>query len=365
MATIRQRGNGSWEVVIRRKGVLDKAHYATAETEEDARTYARRLEGELDQGIMPIEISTPTIHAAETIYDWARLYLQQVVISNADHEYLNFLLERMKSWPVTHITMEWAEKWIAEMKKVERLSPTTIKHKVGAVARLLDWCLRKKWIAVNPLRMLPKRYASYSKEDGEKRVDVERERRLFPGEYERVIELLDGGVPLSGRNIDYENRDAWRLLFILAVETAMRLSEMFTLSVSQINLDKKTIFLDKTKNGDKRQVPLSSIALAELTLWLKDKEANDLVFPWWSGDYDKAVIKRVSSQLSGKWRTIAKKTGCEGLRFHDLRHEATSRLYERTRLSDLQISKITGHKDLRMLKRYANLRGSDLAEMLW
>jgi integrase len=57
--------------------------------------------------------------------------------------------------------------------------------------------------------------------------------------------------------------------------------------------------------------------------------------------------------------------GLDDLNFHDTRHEATCRLYERTTLSDLQIAKITGHKDPRMLMRYANLRGSDLAEKLW
>ena len=53
------------------------------------------------------------------------------------------------------------------------------------------------------------------------------------------------------------------------------------------------------------------------------------------------------------------------LHFHDLRHEATCRLYERTTLSDVLIAKITGHRDLRMLKRYASMRGSDLAVRLW
>ncbi len=57
--------------------------------------------------------------------------------------------------------------------------------------------------------------------------------------------------------------------------------------------------------------------------------------------------------------------GCADLRFHDLRHEATSRLFEKTKLSETQIMKITGHKSHRMMMRYANLRGSDLAEQLW
>ena len=56
---------------------------------------------------------------------------------------------------------------------------------------------------------------------------------------------------------------------------------------------------------------------------------------------------------------------CADLRFHDLRHEATSRLFERTKLSDIEISRITGHKDPRVLRRYSNLRGSDLAAKLW
>ena len=51
--------------------------------------------------------------------------------------------------------------------------------------------------------------------------------------------------------------------------------------------------------------------------------------------------------------------------FHDIRHEATCRLYEKTDLSDVLIARITGHRSLRMLKRYASLRGSDLAAHLW
>jgi integrase len=55
----------------------------------------------------------------------------------------------------------------------------------------------------------------------------------------------------------------------------------------------------------------------------------------------------------------------EGMHFHDIRHEVTCRLYEKTTLSDVLIAKITGHRSLRMLQRYASLRGSDLAPHLW
>ena len=52
------------------------------------------------------------------------------------------------------------------------------------------------------------------------------------------------------------------------------------------------------------------------------------------------------------------------LRFHDLRHEATSRFFENTDLRDLEIASITGHKTMAMLKRYAHLRASELAARL-
>ena len=77
------------------------------------------------------------------------------------------------------------------------------------------------------------------------------------------------------------------------------------------------------------------------------------------------VLARVSSRLSAQFGRIFDAAGCSDLVFHDLRHEATSRLYERTTLSDVQIAKITGHTNPKVLMRYANLRGSDLALRLW
>ncbi len=76
---------------------------------------------------------------------------------------------------------------------------------------------------------------------------------------------------------------------ILAVESAMRLREMFTLHLAQLDLPRRTVFLDKTKNGDKRRVPLSSVALAELRSYLDDvhgpsPEPGTRLFPWWNGE---------------------------------------------------------------------------------
>lgn len=368
VATIRQRASGSWEIIIRRSKMLPKLHYATADTEADAIAYAKRIEGQLDQGILPVELQDVPPPSAETVLDWCRMYLQDVHISEMDRGLLNAMFATMQTWPVSKINMQWAQGWISDMKRKDRLAPSSIRHKVGAVARLLDWCVRNDWLNVNPLRQLPKKYASYTPGDGTKREDVERDRRLLLGEEEKILWVLDGNFPPNRqRGIGMNDRLAMKLLFVLALETAMRLREMYTLTVSQIDLAKKTIFLDKTKNGDKRQVPLSSVALAALSAWLASndrfKDVDVLIFPWWNGKPES--LTRCTAALSRKWSTVFELAGCADLRFHDLRHEAVCRLYERTSLGDVLIARITGHKDLRILKRYSSLRGSDLADRLW
>ena len=289
MATIRQRESGIWEVVIRRKGILKRVHYASADTEADAVAYARRIEGQLDQGIMPVELLDSSPPSAETALDWARLYLRQVHISEADRGLLNAMFDTLSGWPVSAINMQWAQGWVSAMKQRDKLAPSSIRHKVGAVARLLDWCLRNEWLNINPLRMLPQRYASYTPADGERRVDVERDRRLLPGEYERILWILEGHFPPDKQcGIAMVDRLAMRLLFTLAIETAMRLREMYTLTVQQVDLSKKTVFLDKTKNGDKRQVSMSSVALTAMSKWMASNNRLNLgedclIFPWWNG----------------------------------------------------------------------------------
>lgn len=91
--------------------------------------------------------------------------------------------------------------------------------------------------------MLPQRYASYTPADGERRLDVERDWRLLPGEYERIFWVLDGNFPPDKqRGIAMADRLTMRLLFTLAIKTAMRLREMYTLSVQHVDLSKNGIW---------------------------------------------------------------------------------------------------------------------------
>ena len=70
-----------------------------------------------------------------------------------------------------------------------------------------------------------------------------------------------------------------------------------------------------------------------------------------------------SDSITQAFERIRKKAGINNLRFHDLRHEATSRFFE-LGLNIMEVASITGHKDLAMLKRYTHLRAEDLAKKL-
>ena len=67
--------------------------------------------------------------------------------------------------------------------------------------------------------------------------------------------------------------------------------------------------------------------------------------------------------LSGEFLKLCRKVKIDDLHFHDLRHEATSRLFEKG-LNPVEVAAITGHKDTKMLMRYTHLRAEDLVGRL-
>lgn len=378
MAGKRQTRSGRWEYVVKRAGLLPKPLYLSFDTEAEGDTYCARLEALLDRGVVPLE-HRPAARM-RSILDLVREYERDAHPSPKDRAALGVVLKQHGAHALDAINAAWVDGWISAMKREERLAPATVRARVGALARCTDWGMRRGMLTMpdHALRSLPDGYSQYTKLDAALaqggRRDVERDRRLEPGEWERIVAVLDAGVlPRAHRPLVLDFVPALRCLLVLAVESAMRLREMFTLTLDQVDLPRRTVFLDRTKNGDKRQVPLSTVAVAALEAYLAQRALPagvppGQVFPWWDGTA--AGLEATSDLLSKLFCNtrqpgVFESAGCPGLKFHDLRHEATSRLFERTTLSEMQIAKITGHRSQRMLARYANLRGSDLAERLW
>jgi len=370
MSTIKQFPNGTFQVRIS-SHLLDKPIYATFSTRSQAESHGLRIEGLLAQGVVSIELIEPREKGRDrngwTIAHCIAEYLRNDSVPVSDIKLLDTIRPLLSSISTNDLTLDWCETWISDMKRVENLSPSTIRHRYGALARCLDWLTRKHpgIVAQNPLRQLKRGFSSYTEEDNKRviadgkqpKFDIERDRRLAIDEEQRILKIL-------------ENMPDERMFFILALESAMRMRECYTLEIDQVNLGKRTIYLDRTKNGDNRQIPLSNVATSLLDDHLH-RNANQIntrqgrIFSFWNGSKDERELDNTTREVSRVFSKIFSDAEIIDLHFHDLRHEAICRLYEKTSLPDVLIAKITGHRNLNMLRRYASLRGSDLAIHLW
>lgn len=370
--TVRTRkGSGTIEVVIKHR-LVPSARSFTFKDHDQAVEWKKRVHLLLDDGIVPAELKDRA-RTSTKLRDHVDRYLETQHVSESDRACIRIVRDRLPiELELREITGAWAAEWITSLKRERNLSPGTIRHHVGALSRCLSWLYRLGDVVANPLADLATGYATYTPADakalganGSLKTDVERDRRLAAGEEDAIRRVMAGEKP-NGRQrpLELHEAPALRVLFELALESAMRMREMYTLELSQVDLKQRTIFLDKTKNGNKRQVPLSTVAVSVLRPYLA-KLDGPLVFPWWNGKSDTRTLAKTTSLLSRQFGRIFEAAGVDDFHFHDLRHEATSRIFERTKLSDVEVAKITGHSSLRMLMRYANLRASDLAARLW
>ena len=138
----------------------------------------------------------------------------------------------------------------------------------------------------------------------------------------------------------------------LALETAMRQSELVSLDWQRISLSGRYAYLPVTKNGTARGVPLSSRAIEILATLSRGVNGAESVFAGVTAE----AVKRAFIRATRRARL-------DNFRFHDLRHEATSRFFERG-LTVPEVARITGHKTWVMLERYTHLQLDDVARRL-
>ncbi len=160
-------------------------------------------------------------------------------------------------------------------------------------------------------------------------------------------------------------------LILLAVETGMRRSELVDLLWENVDFTRRTAYLPRTKNGDAREVPLSPAAMKVLQ-GRKPKRVTDplngRIFPLRADGVTQAferAVQRARSTYVDQCKAAGETPDprfLTDLRFHDLRHEATSRLAVVYQMHEL--AKITGHRDPRMLLRYYHPDAADLAKRL-
>jgi integrase len=175
--------------------------------------------------------------------------------------------------------------------------------------------------------------------------DIRRDRRLGAGE-EGL--MLKHAQPMLQRVI------------VLALETAMRRGEILKIKRSDINFSTQTLYIGDTKTATPRTIPLSEKAVKTLREQMRALDDElDGVIPIQEPLLFQIHLSEWQRQMERLWRD----TGIKNLKFHDLRHEAISRLFE-SGFNVMEVATISGHKCLQHLKRYTHIKPESLVARL-
>ncbi len=338
MATIRKKGDLQWHVQVRRKHI---SQTKTFTTKYDAEAWARDVEGRIDRGvyISQIEAESTTLLQASDRYE--REMLPALKGKAADASRLKTIRLNLGKLPLAAITTTILSRFRDDRLKI--VGSQSVIHELNLINRILKACVLDWGIS------LPGGVPQVRKPTKPRG----RDRRVEQGEIDAIItasESQELGIVIG-----------------VAIETAMRRSEISTLERDNIQLSRSIVHLEQTKNGDTRDVPLSTTAIS-LLLKLPAR-INGRVFNLQPDSITQAFDRAVR-RARGVYESHCEELGLKvdkswlkDIHFHDLRHEATSRIADK--VSNLvELASITGHKDLQMLKRYYHPKAEELAKKL-
>jgi integrase len=375
---VRARSNGKTFELRVKHGRLPKPLYRNFDLREDAERAGQRAIAALDRGETPSWLERTERRALVTVSQAIVAYRGISAVPPSTQLLLDTLMNDVGTRPLTGVNYEWAEAWIRTMKLEKKLAPGTIRKRKGGLLDVFDWVVRAHPVCLgaNPLDQLPHGYSGYDEYTRQALAgqgidipgDVERNRRIDLGEESRIVGVLQRRGEASHVLEEQAEAEALSLMFQLALRTAMRLREIYTLQLAQIRLADKTIYLSKSKNGDRRQVPLSSKARAVLErLWpaLEKARRGTQLIPLWDGQLEPKALAATTARLSRLFANAFAEAGSDDLHFHDTRHEALCRwVLESSELTSEQLGRAAGMRDARTRQRYLSLRGSELADIL-
>ncbi|MCT4702452.1 site-specific integrase [Enterobacteriaceae bacterium H20N1] len=330
MAAIRKLPSGKWNAQVRIAG--RKPISSTHPTKEKAAIWAKAQE----QGHPSAHSPTPKKGRPRrnTIHRFALDYMSDVMERNGkrrggyeatffrlvvlERHFPDLLLEGFKR---DHI-IEYRN------KRVKEVSGSTVRLELQLLSRFLRWCASEKGIECVDVVAgvkLP--------EPGKPRDKI-----IEPNEYEMILDRAS---------------EKAKPIIMIAWETAMRRNEILAIKPNMIDFRKKTISLqyDMTKNGEARDVPLSTAAL-ELLQTLCDGR-----------DKDQPLFTLTPYAVTQAFRRAARLAGVTDVCFHSIRHTVITR-YADMGFTPFQLAVVSGHKTLAMLGRYTHLKASRIADLM-
>ena len=318
--------DGRWHVTV--AGAASSLTEKSFSTPGRAKAWATRYEAAIDRyGPSASRMSGDPL--TTSLGDLLERYNREVSSRKRGAKSENYRIGRMRQSALAELMIgELTSQALAEYRD-ERLrvtSNSTVRIELSVIRRTIETARREWGFA------LPENVAQMVTSPAP---DPARTRRLLDQEYEK-LEIALRGHPL-----------AWAVVRF-AIETAMRQGEILTIRWRHVDLHHRMVHLPYTKNGTPRTVPLTDGAVEVLEGL---KATGERVFP-----IDKSALRHV-------WVKAVDTAGIKDLRFHDLRREGCSRLFEMG-LSVPEIALISGHRTVSMLFRYTHLLPLELAKKL-
>jgi integrase len=314
MASIQKRGN-KWRAFVLINGVRESK---TFDLKKEAVAWGNEREEEGTAKLVPhtfrelVEAYKPTIAHHKGVR--SETYKIDTILSNVVFADL----------PVEYIT----KPMIAAYRdaRLQKVAAGTVQREMAIMAGMFSKAIRDwGWLKTNPVQGVIK-----------PTLPAPRRRGISQDEIDTIVLSLES--TRGGRIVSQ--------MFQLSLETGLRLSEMTGLTWDRVK--EKFVILPETKNGDRREVPLSTKARAIIAS--RSGLDDTKVFP-------------VDAQLSSvRFNVAKKKTPCKDVRFHDARSEAVTRLSRK--LDVMQLAKMIGHRDLKSLMGYYAESSDSLADRL-
>jgi len=327
MASIQKR-NGSYRVRVKRVGETTLSK--TFNNRNDALQWAKHTEAQISLGLY-MELDTPPKPSHGVLFEVAATHYIKTHsihkrIVRCETSRLQIMIKRWGSLPISKVDKSSVITLRDDLLKMGR-SGETINHYFNTISKLFQM-LNDEWELdiPNPIKGIKRMPPSQGRT---KRVNLELESLLLSGCDHLSLPLL-------------------RSIIKFAIQTGMRRGEIMGLTWADIDLPNRKAYLHQTKNGEPRQVPLTRQAIAVLEALSKDREK---VFPI-GMDALRSQFGRLKDFAKIQWNGVGTNP-FDDLRFHDLRHEALSRLSD-AGLNVIELSHISGHRTLGMLKRYTH-----------
>lgn len=319
MASIRKWKSG-WRAEVARKGVRRSKVFASRQEARDWAAHQEHL-------IVNAEKIAPRVPFKEILDRYAR----EVSPGKGGHKWEVVRLEKLGRDKLGDIALcdltatdfaDWRD------RRLKEVSAASVRREMGLMGAVLTQA-RRDWglIEHSPL------------------ADVRKPKQAHRRERRPTQDELDRLAHSAGTDLTKSTARAYHA-FLFAIETAMRAGEVLGLRAEHVDLDRRVAHLPKTKNGTARDVPLSTEAVRLLRAL---PEADPL-------------FNMSAQQLDALWRKLRDRAAVENLRFHDSRHEAITRLAGKLEVLDL--ARMVGHRDLKMLLVYYEASAEELATRL-